>query len=206
MLKLRLIGLTLLALSASTIAHADEKRYVSDELNTWVRSGPGDNYRLVGTVNAGEAVTLLQTNNDTQYAQVKDSSGRTVWIPLKELSTSPSLKIRVPDLENQVKTLTDKLNNIDTTWNQRTANMQKKVAGSDSVINGLKEENQKLKNELIVAQKKVNAANLQLDDKQRTIIMQWFMYGGGVLGAGLILGLVLPHLVPSRKRKDRWMN
>ncbi|EMH4163307.1 SH3 domain-containing protein [Pluralibacter gergoviae] len=206
MLKLRLIGLTLLALSASTIAHADEKRYVSDELNTWVRSGPGDNYRLVGTVNAGEAVTLLQTNNDTQYAQVKDSSGRTVWIPLKELSTSPSLKTRVPDLENQVKTLTDKLNNIDTTWNQRTADMQKKVAGSDSVINGLKEENQKLKNELIVAQKKVNAANLQLDDKQRTIIMQWFMYGGGVLGAGLILGLVLPHLVPSRKRKDRWMN
>ena len=79
MLKLRLIGLTLLALSASTIAHADEKRYVSDELNTWVRSGPGDNYRLVGTVNAGEEVQLLQTNNDTQYAQVKDSSGRTVW-------------------------------------------------------------------------------------------------------------------------------
>ena len=67
-------------------------------------------------------------------------------------------------------------------------------------------ENQKLKNELVVAQKKVNAANLQLDDKQRTIIMQWFMYGGGVLGVGLILGLVLPHLVPSRKRKDRWMN
>ncbi|STW72018.1 SH3 domain-containing protein [Klebsiella michiganensis] len=29
--------------------------------------------------------------------------------------------------------------------------------------------------------------------------MQWFMYGGGVLGVGLILGLVLPHLVPSRK-------
>ncbi len=42
--------------------------------------------------------------------------------------------------------------------------MQKKVAQSDSVINGLKDENQKLKNELIVAQKKVNAANLQLDD------------------------------------------
>ena len=84
--------------------------------------------------------------------------------------------------------------------------MQKKVAGSDSVINALKDENQKLKNELVVAQKKVNAANLQLDDKQRTIMMQWFMCGGGVLGVGLLLGLVLPHLVPSRKRKDRWMN
>ncbi|MDS0093284.1 hypothetical protein QU614_23805, partial [Enterobacter hormaechei subsp. xiangfangensis] len=27
-----------------------------------------------------------------------------------------------------------------------------------------------------------------------------------VLGVGLVLGLVLPHLIPSRKRKDRWMN
>ena len=204
--KLRLIGLTLLALSATAVSHAEETRYVSDELNTWVRSGPGDHYRLVGTVNAGEEVTLLQTDANTNYAQVKDSSGRTAWIPLKQLSTEPSLRSRVPDLENQVKTLTDKLTNIDNTWNQRTAEMQQKVAQSDSVINGLKEENQKLKNELIVAQKKVDAASVQLDDKQRTIIMQWFMYGGGVLGLGLLLCLVLPHLIPSRKRKDRWMN
>jgi len=27
-----------------------------------------------------------------------------------------------------------------------------------------------------------------------------------VLGAGLILGLLLPHLIPSRKKKDRWMS
>ncbi|HGT1218723.1 TPA: hypothetical protein ACMV1T_003570, partial [Salmonella enterica subsp. enterica] len=25
-------------------------------------------------------------------------------------------------------------------------------------------------------------------------------------GIGLLLGLVLPHMIPSRKRKDRWMN
>ncbi len=113
--KLRLIGLTLLALSATAVSHAEETRYVSDELNTWVRSGPGDHYRLVGTVNAGEEVTLLQTDANTNYARVKDSSGRTAWIPLKQLSTEPSLRSRVPDLENQVKTLTDKLTNIDNT-------------------------------------------------------------------------------------------
>ena len=61
--KLRLITFTLLALSAATAVHAEEKRYVSDELNTWVRSGPGDNYRLVGTINAGEEVSVLQTND-----------------------------------------------------------------------------------------------------------------------------------------------
>ncbi len=57
--KVHLIGLTLLALSATAVSHAEETRYVSDELNTWVRSGPGDHYRLVGTVNAGEEVDLI---------------------------------------------------------------------------------------------------------------------------------------------------
>lgn len=206
MKKITLAGLTLLAFSTILPAHAEEKRYISDELSTWVRSGPGEQYRLVGKLNAGEEVALLQTNNDTQYAQIRDSEGHTNWIPVAQLSTAPSLRTRVPQLEQQVKELTSKLSTIDENWNQRTAEMQNKVANSDSVINGLKNENQKLKNELIVAQKKVNAANVQLDDKQRTIIMQWFMYGGGVLGVGLLLGLLLPHMIPRRKKNDRWMN
>lgn len=97
--KLRLITFTLLALIATAV-HAEEKRYVSDELNTRVRSGPGDNYRLVGTINAGEEVSVLQTNDSTSYAQIRDSNGRTARIPLKELSNEPSLRTRVPDLEN----------------------------------------------------------------------------------------------------------
>ena len=105
-----------------------------------------------------------------------------------------------------MKTLTDKLTNIDSSWNQRTAEMQSKVASSDSIINALKKENQELKNQKIIAEKKVNAVNVQLDDKQRTIILQWFMYGGGVAGVGLVLGLLLPHLIPRRKKKDRWMS
>ncbi|QHM72452.1 hypothetical protein C7M51_02764 [Mixta intestinalis] len=204
--KSHLIALTLLTFSVTLPVHAEEKRYISDELSTWVRSGPGDQYRLVGKLNAGEQVTLLQTNSQSQYGQIRDAEGKTNWIPLAQLSAEPSLRTRVPQLEKQVKDLTDKLANIDNSWNQRTADMQKKVAASDSVINGLKEENQQLKNQLIVAQKKVNAANVQLDDKQRTIIMQWFMYGGGVAGVGLLLGLLLPHMIPRRKKNNRWMN
>ncbi|MEN5017797.1 TIGR04211 family SH3 domain-containing protein [Erwinia sp. Eh17-17] len=201
-----LLGLTLLTMSAAATIHAEEKRYISDELSTWVRSGPGNDYRLVGTLNAGEEVSLLQTNDNSKYGQIRDSQGRTTWIPLTQLSQQPSLRTRVPQLEQQVKVLTDKLANIDGSWNERTADMQKKVAGSDDAINSLKEENQQLKNQLIVAKKKVDAANVQLDDKQRTIIMQWFMYGGGVAGVGLLLGLLLPHMIPRRKKSDRWMS
>ncbi|CNE48027.1 TIGR04211 family SH3 domain-containing protein [Yersinia nurmii] len=206
MQKLRLICLAVLSLSISWGAHAEEKRYISDELITYVHSGPGNQYRILGTLNAGDEVTLISVNEAANYGQIRDSKGRTTWIPMDQLSQSPSMRVRLPDLEQQVKTLTDKLANIDNSWNQRTAEMQQKVAASDGVINALKQENEALKNQLVVAQKKVNAVNLQLDDKQRTIILQWFMYGGGVAGIGLLLGLVLPHLIPSRKKNNRWMN
>ncbi|KEY59636.1 TIGR04211 family SH3 domain-containing protein [Serratia sp. DD3] len=203
--KLRLIGLTIFSFSITWCAHAEDKRYISDELNTYVLSGPGNQFRVVGTLNAGEEVTLLNVNDSNSYGQIRDAKGRTVWIPLSQLSQTPSLRTQVPLLEQQVKDLTDKLANIDNSWNQRTADMQQKVATSDSTINSLRQENQNLKNQLIVAQKKVDAVNLQLDDKQRTIILQWFMYGGGVAGMGLLIGLLLPRLVPRRKN-SRWMN
>ncbi|ACT14423.1 SH3 domain-containing protein [Pectobacterium aroidearum] len=206
MQKLGLLCFTLFSLTLSWTAQAEEKRYISDELLTYVHSGPGNQYRIVGTLNAGAEVTLLSVNENAGYAQIRDDKNRTTWIPLDQLSNTPSLRTRVPELENQVKDLTDKLNNIDQTWNQRTADMQQKVAASDGVINGLRQENQDLKNQLIVAQKKVSAANVQLDDKQRTIILQWFMYGGGVAGIGLLLGLLLPHIIPRKKKNDRWMS
>ncbi|WP_145521015.1 TIGR04211 family SH3 domain-containing protein [Yersinia mollaretii] len=206
MQKIRLICLAVLSLTLSWGAHAEEKRYISDELDTYVHSGPGNQYRIVGTLKGGDEVTLVSVDEGTNYGQIRDSKGKTIWIPLNQLSETPSLRIRVPDLEQQVKTLTDKLANIDNSWNQRTAEMQQKVAASDSVISELQKENESLKNQLVVAQKKVSAVNLQLDDKQRTIILQWFMYGGGVAGIGLLLGLVLPHLIPSRKKNNRWMN
>lgn len=155
MQKLRLIGFALLGLSMTWGAHADEKRYISDDLITYIHSGPGNQYRIVGTLNAGEEVTLRSVNESTKYGEIVDSKGKTAWIPLDQLSNVPSLRTRVPDLEQQVKTLTDKLNNIDSSWNQRTAQMQSKVSSSDGIIDGLKKENQDLKNQLIVAKRKL---------------------------------------------------
>lgn len=206
MQKLRLICLTVLSFSIPLAADAEDKRYISDELSTYIHSGPGNQYRIVGTLNAGEAVSLLSVNDSTDYGQIRDSKGRITWIHLKHLSQTPSLRTHVPELEQQVKTLTDKLANINNSWKQRTEEMQEKVATSGRAISRLQQENQDLKNQLVVAQKKVNAINLQLDDKQRTIILQWFMYGGGVAGAGLLLGLLLPRLIPRRKNDNLWLN
>ncbi|ACS84641.1 SH3 type 3 domain protein [Musicola paradisiaca Ech703] len=204
MKKLILLSISLSTLLLAFGLRAEEKRYISDDLTTYSRSGPGNQYRIVGALNAGETVTVLGINRDAGYAQIRDDKGRASWIALDQLSETPSLKARVPELEHQVQTLTDQLNRINGDWNQRTAGLQQKVGASDSAITELQRENQDLKTQLEVAQKKLNAASLQLDDKQRMLIMQWFMYGGGVAGGGLLLGLLLPYLMPRRKKAERW--
>ncbi len=69
--KLTRTGIFLLAFSTIAPAvHADTTRYISDELSTWVRSGPGDQYRLVGKVNAGDQVTVLQLIPTANNAQI----------------------------------------------------------------------------------------------------------------------------------------
>lgn len=205
MKKLALLPL-LFAATVSITAHAEEVRYVSDDLSTYVHSGPGNRYRIVGSLNSGEKVTVLDVNNESGYVRVRDSKNRDVWLPKELLGTTPGLKERVPAMEEEIKTLRGKLANIDGTWNEKTADMQNRVAASDDIINNLKKENDSLRNQVVVAKKKLDAISVQLDDKQRDIILQWFMYGGGVAGAGLLLGLLLPHMIPRRKKKDRWMN
>ncbi|MDE1482149.1 TIGR04211 family SH3 domain-containing protein [Xenorhabdus bovienii] len=206
MQKLHRLFILFLGFTLPLSVHAEEKRYVSDELSAYIRSGPSNQHRIMGSLNSGEEVILLSNNSENGYSQVKDSKGRISWILTNELSTIPSLRERIPAMEQEIKTLTSKLANIDNDWKQRTADMQNKVSASDKIINDLKKENAKIQNKLTVAEKKVDMANLQLDDKQREIILQWFIYGGAVAGIGLILGLVLPHIIPRRKRKDRWMS
>lgn len=205
MRKIPLLLISIMGLSLSVSASAAEKRYVSDDLSTYVHSGPGTKYRIVGTLNAGESVELLST--DDNFAQVKDERGRTVWLPSEQLNTTPSMKTRIPELEAENQKLRQQLENIDNTWNTRTADMQQRVADNDNTVKQLKTENEKLKNELIKAGKKLEIVEVNLDDRRRELILQWFMYGGGVAGVGLILGLILPHIIPRRKkRNDRWMS
>lgn len=194
-----------IALCFSSSLLAEPTQYVTDELTTYVYAGPdASRYRISGNVSAGEAVTVLESQG--QYSRIMDQAGKKNWILTKQLVNQPSIKTQVPDLQNKVKTLTDELNDINSTWDNKTADMQTNIAQSSAVIQDLQRENEQLKSQLDAANKKLNDVSVQVDDKQREIILQWFMYGGGVAGAGLLIGLILPHIIPKRRKNRRWMN
>ncbi|CAA2931025.1 TIGR04211 family SH3 domain-containing protein [Arsenophonus endosymbiont of Bemisia tabaci] len=207
MRKLPLFILTLIGFNLPMTTQGEETLYVSDELLTFIHRGPGTDYRIIGSLKSSDQVQLLNTNAETGYSQVIDYKGIISWLPKNKLRKTPSVKARIPLLEKENQELHEKLTTIDSNWNNQTSEMQSKVAASDQTIANLTAKNEKLKNELIRSGKKLEIAQINLDNNRRELILQWFMYGGGVAGAGLIFGLLLPHLIPRHKKhNERWMN
>ena len=137
LLKTIFIG-ACLALSAQQVI-AEDIRYVTDELSTYLRRGAGDDYRISGSIKSGEKVTVL--NQKDKYSQIRDSRNRDAWILTSELTKEASPKEQ------------------------------------EALLSAEKQE----------------------------IIIRWFIYGGSVMLVGLLLGLILPNIIPRRRRRnDGW--
>lgn len=184
-------------------AHAETK-YITENLNTFLRKGAGDQYKIAGAIRAGEAVSVLEKRE--KYSLVRDSKNREAWILNSELSATPSSKEENPKLKNQIQELTLKLNRLDQDWQQRTVEIQRRASQAEQQSSQLLEQNSQLKRELDMTRNKNRDLEAMLDAGKREIAIQWFIYGGSVLGVGLLLGLFLPAIIPQRRRKTttRW--
>ncbi|WP_081137596.1 TIGR04211 family SH3 domain-containing protein [Halomonas sp. BC2] len=196
------MGVLLSASGQLAFAQSDSQAWVSDELSTYVRSGPTDGYRIVGTLNAGEQVDVLETSGN--YTRVRSNSGDTVWVLSSELQQTPSARQQLPELQAQVEELTQELDGINDTWEQRVSSMTETLDVREQRIAELEARNHELDAQSEQARRQVRALQARLDTQEEDLLMRYFMYGGGVAGAGLLVGLVVPHLPRRRKKRDRW--
>lgn len=201
MLKRNKILLSCLLLGTGISAYA-ETLYVTENLTTYLRRGAGEQFRLAGTIQAGEAVTALEQQG--KYTLIRDTKNREAWILTNELTRVPSSKEENPKLKAQVQELTLKLRRLDADWQQRTAEMQRRTKQAEQQSSGLLEQNSQLKRELEITKNQNRDLEAVLDAGKREIAIQWFIYGGMVLGIGLLLGLFTPYMIPKRKRHDAW--
>lgn len=193
------LGLLALPLQAQ---QNDATHWVSDSLTTYVRSGPTDGYRIVGTLTAGEPVTQLETSGN--YSRVQNADGNTVWILTSELQETPSAQVRVPALEQQVAELTAELDGINEQWESRTAAQSEALETREARIADLEARNEALDAESEQSRQTIRQLQARLDTQEEDLLMRYFMYGGGVAGAGLLVGLIVPHLPRRKRKRDRW--
>lgn len=195
-------GALLAVCTTQAMAQSDNQAWVTDELSTYVRSGPTDNYRIIGTLSAGEQVEIQETSGN--YTRVLNDSGNSVWVLSDELQQTPSAREQLPALEEQVGELSDELDGINDTWEQRVASMTQTLEVREQRIAELETRNHELDSAAEQSRQQVRALQARLDTQEEDLLMRYFMYGGGVAGAGLLVGLIVPHLPRRRKKRDRW--
>jgi SH3 domain protein len=171
-----------------------ETRYISDDLFTFLHSGPGRNYRILGSIVAGTPVQVLQTDSESNYVEIIDDKERTGWVDGEFVSTQKSLRELVPSLQQQMA--------------DATQSAQQQQAENDSLrqqIGELTTQNATVSKELANL-KKLNADySQQIDSADQTAQMQWFTRGGIVAVIGLILGIIVAYLPKKRRKNDNWM-
>lgn len=199
---LNLFLIFLFSLISTHLVQAADTRYVSENLSTFLRKGPSDQYRISGIIKAGEPVSVLSQKD--KYALIQDSKKREGWILLSDLSTSPSSKNQYLAAQQQLQELTLKLNRLDSDWQQRVAEIQRRMMQAEQQSSELLEQNAMLKRQLDTVKNQNRDLEAIVDSGKRELVIRWFIYGGAVLGSGLILGLILPAIIPRRRRRDHW--
>lgn len=201
--RIGVLGTLLAVIAPAQAQQASSERWVSDSLNTYVRSGPTDGYRIVGTLSSGQKVELLQSSGD--YSQVRGESGDRVWIRSSDLQEVPGQAERLPQLEQQVAELSEELRTIDDSWKARVQGMQETLDSRKALIDELEARRTALDEALSASQSELRDAQARLGDENNQVLMRYMVYGGSIAGAGLLAGLILPALTRGRKRNSGWV-
>jgi len=210
--------LTCLALPAI----ADTQRWVTDQLSTTLRAGPGQDSAELGQVRSGTLVNVLANDSASGFSRVS-VNGRVGWVPTEHLDDQPGGREQLAQARATIESLTDKgeplqdkllgleqaniqLRHELTAANNRAAmldadlshlrSMSSDAVKRDESNQKLLARSQQLQNEIDI----LRAENERLADKSDR---EWFLNGAFAVAFGVLLALVIPRLKP-RKRHSEW--
>lgn len=214
-----LFCMLLLVLMTTTAYAAVEKRYVSDQLWLQMRSGPGNEFRIIKTLSSGSHLIYLEMTEDKKYTKVKNDKGTEGWVLTQFLVNEPVAKEKLILSERKLNKVQAELD----TLKQQTEELAKETSTLSGDRSSLSREKKALEKELkritdisanaleldrknIKLTKRNQELEIQLetltadntrlkDDKDRTFMI----IGGALIILGIILGLAIPAMRGGRK-------
>lgn len=209
--------LSVLLLLISGLAAA-ETAYITDKLDISLRSGESVRHKTVKMLTSGTELTVLGKNPATGYSHVRTTDGTEGYILTRLLQKEPgSPKLveqsgqKIAQLESENAQLKTELQTLksDNALQTLTAERDKlrydlneiQQAASNAIQ--LKQERDQLQERVVIVERElqqVKRENQALGDSSK---QDWFIYGGLLGLAGVILGVLLPKLSRPR-RSSSW--
>jgi len=204
-----------------------EQRYVSDVLHVPLRSGMGNQFRIVHQgIPSGTRVEIIQEDENAdgeRWAQVRTPNGTEGWMRTQFLLDGPTASLRLSDAEQRATNAANEAQNLrrqleearggTSTLDAELTQLREDYVGLQSEYEqlqeissdalGLHEQHQELSESYQMLQTRhevVQAENERLRKQQR---YQDWLYGGGILVAGIILSLIL-QAIGRRRRQSEW--
>ena len=197
-------------------AQAGPTRYVTDEFTITLRSGGGNQYRILRLLPTGTALEVLE--RDTGWARVETAKGRQGWVPAQYLISRPpaaqrleQVSAKLAQLQAQDGQLEQKMEQTQQRLAQARERVDKLASARDRLTQQLDEsreglhlatENKQLKKQIIDLKRRLqDLANEteRLSDRSR---QDWFLVGAAVLFAGMLVGITVTRI--RWRRRSSW--
>ncbi|MEX1081576.1 MAG: TIGR04211 family SH3 domain-containing protein [Halofilum sp. (in: g-proteobacteria)] len=202
--------LAVLCLTATSALGAT--RYVTDELRISLRSGAGNQYRIVRVIGTGTTLETLETEGEWARVRVGEDTG---WVRNQYLTDQPVAADRLERAQTQLGQARERVDELESTLNETRQDLESTSSRAETLATEneelqsklsdaaegleLSEENTRLRENSNDLERRVRELDHQLTQATNREEREWFVTGAGVLFAGLISGLVVTR-IPWRRR------
>lgn len=206
-----------------TIGPAQAKTvYVTDNLNLSLKSEENNDSKVLKLLATGTPLTVISENPKTGFSRVRLSNGTEGYISTRNTMKEPPGRLQLETATKNINTLQAENNALKaelralkdsltpgTSLEQSLAIERDHLSRELSVLKKtaagaiqLKNERDELQERVVNIERELQQFKLENQALKDTTHQDWFLYGGLLSLAGVLLGFILPKL--GWRRKNRW--
>jgi SH3 domain protein len=192
--------------------------YISDQIEVPMRRGAGSDFRIERMIPTGTPIKILETSDGWSRVELRlNNRTWTGWVHQIAIQYEPPARLvveeqteRLKKVEARLKTLQSEHTTLQTTFDQRSAELEQikqekfevdkqleyiqQVSGNSLE---LEQQNQSMRQKVAELETQNVILREQIAQSEDTIKRQWFLTGAGVLLLGLLIGRFFK--IPSRR-------
>lgn len=177
---------------------------------------------IVRMLSSGEAVQLIESNEETRYSLVETESGQQGYVLSRFLIENPSARERLATLETSFQSLQSQseeqrrtIDELSTSLEQERVDalaLKEALTSSDNELESLKvtaassieieQQNQQLLADVETLEKQVLQLSKENADLNDSTEIDWFVKGGGVSLVAFLIGILITRI--RWRKSDSW--